>query len=92
MPESHLFDEYRNRNLYDNNLPMKDHHYQMPTSGVQNQDLQKANDLSPNKMNQIVKPKFANNVKINTQQHSNFEGTYNSIFTAKSSEINPLTK
>jgi hypothetical protein len=43
-------------------------------------------------MNQIVKPKFTNNVKINTQLHSNFEGTYNSIFTAKSSEINPLAK
>ena len=43
-------------------------------------------------MNTIVKPKFKNNVKINTQEYSQFEGTYNSIFNDKNSSINPKAK
>lgn len=47
MAESHLYDEYRDRNLYKNNLPIKDHDYQMPNSGVQNEDMKKTNEESP---------------------------------------------
>ena len=35
VPEGHLFDDFRNRNLYNINLPIKDHNYEMPTSGAQ---------------------------------------------------------
>lgn len=65
VAEAHLFDEYRNRNLFNTNLPMKDHDYQMASSGVQDEDLKAANGESPNK-HQIVKPTYINNVKINT--------------------------
>lgn len=65
MPESHLYDEYRNRNLHQINIHMKDHEYQMANSGVQEEDMKKANNEITEKY-QKVKPNFVNNVKINT--------------------------
>lgn len=35
VPEAHFFDDYRNRNLYNINLPIKDHEYEMAASGTQ---------------------------------------------------------
>ena len=92
VPDSHLYDKYRNRNLYQLNLPIKDHSYNMPKHGVQELELRKTNEESPHRENRIVKPNHATNIRMNTQSNSEFVPTYGTIFNAKSSAIDPQLK
>ena len=64
----------------------------MPTYGVQEHELRKANAESPIRSNNIVKPTYINNVKLHTQQHNDFKNTYGQIFTSKSSVIDLQVK
>jgi hypothetical protein len=92
VAEGHLFDEFRSRNLFRGNLPIKDHDYGMPNAGVLEQDLKKCIEESPNRTNPKVKPKHTNNFSINTHKKSEFSPTYGAHFTAKNSVVDPLTR